>query len=100
MARYAPGKQKVFDALIVGSGATGGWAAKELTEAGFEIALLEAGPKTTPDQFGEHVPPYQLKFRDARHNGVPSPEVASAASDACQARCLLGSELQVVCERH
>ena len=32
-----------FDAIVVGSGATGGWAAKELTEAGMRVALLEAG---------------------------------------------------------
>lgn len=33
-----------YDAVIVGSGATGGWAAKELTEGGLRVALLEAGP--------------------------------------------------------
>jgi choline dehydrogenase-like flavoprotein len=33
-----------FDVIVVGSGATGGWAAKELTERGLRVALLEAGP--------------------------------------------------------
>ena len=33
-----------LDAIVVGSGATGGWAAKELTERGLRVALLEAGP--------------------------------------------------------
>lgn len=33
-----------FDAIVVGSGATGGWAAKELTERGLSVLLLEAGP--------------------------------------------------------
>lgn len=37
-----------FDAIVVGSGATGGWAAKELTEAGLRVALLEAGPEVPP----------------------------------------------------
>lgn len=32
-----------FDAIIVGSGATGSWAAKLLTEGGLTVALLEAG---------------------------------------------------------
>jgi len=66
----------VFDAVVVGSGATGGWAAKQLTEAGMKVAVLEAGSPVTPDQFGEHVPPYQLKYRDTRPNGVASPEIA------------------------
>ncbi len=55
--------QEVFDAVIVGSGATGGWAAKHLTEAGMKVALLEAGPKITPADFTEHVQPYDLKYR-------------------------------------
>ncbi len=33
---------------MVGSGAAGGWAAKELTEAGLRVLLLEAGPERTP----------------------------------------------------
>lgn len=66
----------VYDAVIVGSGATGGWAAKELTEAGMKVALLEAGSPVTPDQFGEHVQPYETKYRFKRPNGVASPEIA------------------------
>jgi choline dehydrogenase-like flavoprotein len=33
-----------FDAVVVGSGAAGGWAAKELTERGMRVILLDAGP--------------------------------------------------------
>jgi len=33
-----------FDVIIVGSGATGSWAAKLLTESGLTVLLLEAGP--------------------------------------------------------
>lgn len=32
-----------FDAIVVGSGATGGFAAKELTERGLKVLVLEAG---------------------------------------------------------
>jgi choline dehydrogenase-like flavoprotein len=35
---------EIYDAVVVGSGATGGWAAKDLTESGLRVALLEAGP--------------------------------------------------------
>lgn len=33
-----------FDAIVVGAGAAGMWAAKELTERGLTVALLDAGP--------------------------------------------------------
>jgi choline dehydrogenase-like flavoprotein len=32
-----------FDAIVVGSGITGGWAAKELTERGLKVLMLERG---------------------------------------------------------
>ena len=32
-----------FDAIVVGSGISGGWAAKELTERGLRVLLLERG---------------------------------------------------------
>jgi len=37
-----------FDAVVVGSGAAGGWAAKELTEGGLRVLLLEAGRMVDP----------------------------------------------------
>ena len=39
---------KVYDAVIVGSGAGGGMAAKILSEAGLSVAVLEAGPHFDP----------------------------------------------------
>lgn len=35
---------RIYDAIVVGSGATGGFAAKELSESGLETLVLEAGP--------------------------------------------------------
>ena len=32
-----------YDAIVVGSGITGGWAAKELGEKGLQTLVLEAG---------------------------------------------------------
>jgi choline dehydrogenase-like flavoprotein len=57
-------KQEIYDAIIVGSGATGGWAAKELTQKGLRVAVLEAGRKLDPlKDYTEHTWPYELKFR-------------------------------------
>ena len=39
---------KVYDAIIVGSGAGGGMATKMLSEAGLKVAVLEAGPFFDP----------------------------------------------------
>ena len=35
--------ENVFDAIVVGSGISGGWAAKELTEKGLTVLMLERG---------------------------------------------------------
>jgi choline dehydrogenase-like flavoprotein len=53
-----------FDAIVVGSGITGGWAAKELTERGLKTLVLEAGRNIVPEQdYVEHVPQWEMKFR-------------------------------------
>ncbi len=54
--------QSTYDVIVVGSGATGGWAAKELTEGGMKVALLEAGKPVSPKDFTEHVQSWQLKY--------------------------------------
>jgi choline dehydrogenase-like flavoprotein len=36
-------KQNTYDAIIVGSGMSGGWAAKELCEKGLKVLMLERG---------------------------------------------------------
>jgi len=42
-----------YDAIVVGSGISGGWAAKELTEKGLKVLLLERGRNI------EHIKDYQ-----------------------------------------
>jgi choline dehydrogenase-like flavoprotein len=44
-------KGKSYDAIVIGSGATGGFAAKELTERGLETLVLEAGPRLPEADF-------------------------------------------------
>ncbi len=57
-------EQTTYDAIVVGSGITGGWAAKELTEKGLKTLVLEAGRPIVPEQdYVEHVPTWEMKFR-------------------------------------
>ncbi|WP_031498507.1 GMC family oxidoreductase [Bryobacter aggregatus] len=51
-----------YDAIVVGSGATGGWAAKKLTENGMRVALLEAGANVSKRDYSEHTMPWQLPY--------------------------------------
>lgn len=54
-----------FDAIIVGSGITGGWAAKELTEKGLKVLLLERGKELQHGSgyLGEHAPDWKLPYQ-------------------------------------
>ncbi len=56
-------RQTTYDAVVVGAGASGGWAAKRLTEAGLTVALVDAGRPHTSSDVREHVPGFQLPFR-------------------------------------
>ncbi|MGC4029780.1 MAG: GMC family oxidoreductase [Steroidobacteraceae bacterium] len=54
-----------FDAIVAGSGITGGWAAKELTERGLKVLMIERGPNLEhrTDYKTEFTPPWELDFR-------------------------------------
>jgi choline dehydrogenase-like flavoprotein len=41
-------KRQVYDAIVIGAGAAGCLAAKELTEGGLSVLLLDAGPEVDP----------------------------------------------------
>ena len=55
-----------YDAIVVGSGITGGWAAKELCEAGLKTLVLERGRMVEhgKDYVGEHKANWELPFRN------------------------------------
>jgi len=58
-------KSKVsYDVIVVGSGASGGWAAKRLSEAGLDVALLEAGRALGQGEYREHTPSFRLEQRN------------------------------------
>lgn len=54
-----------FDAIVIGSGITGGWAAKELTQAGLKVLLLERGRMIEhgAGYASETKAPWELDFR-------------------------------------
>lgn len=54
-----------WDAIVIGSGVTGGWAAKELTEKGLKVLMLERGKMVEhqKDYKTEHMPPWKIPFR-------------------------------------
>ncbi len=53
-----------FDAIIVGSGITGGWAAKELCEKGLKVLLLErGGPLDHPNYPTANKDPWEFPYR-------------------------------------
>ena len=49
---------QTYDAIVVGSGISGGWAAKELTEGGLKTLVLERGNKV------EHIKDYPTAFKN------------------------------------
>lgn len=58
-------KHRTFDAIVIGSGASGGWAAKELTEKGLKTLLLERGRDVVhvKDYPTTNLYPYELEHR-------------------------------------
>jgi choline dehydrogenase-like flavoprotein len=60
-------KTNTYEAIVIGSGISGGWAAKELTEKGMQTLVLEAGQTIVPERdYVEHVPAWDVKFRGMR----------------------------------
>lgn len=53
-----------FDAIVVGSGITGGWAAKELTQAGLKVLMIERGREIVHGDYPtEMKTPWEMPFR-------------------------------------
>ncbi len=59
--------QRTYDAIVIGSGISGGWAAKELCEKGLKTLVLERGRNV------EHIkdyPTYNMRPWDFPHRGA------------------------------
>jgi choline dehydrogenase-like flavoprotein len=51
-------EQNTYDAIVIGSGISGGWAAKELTEKGLKVLMLERG------RDHQHIKDYKYADKD------------------------------------
>jgi len=62
---YIKDSSEQFDAIVVGSGITGGWAAKELCERGMRTLMVERGRPVEhrSDYIGEGVDPWKMPNR-------------------------------------
>lgn len=59
---------QTYDAIVVGSGISGGWAAKELTEKGLKVLMLERGPNVAhiKDYKTATLSPWEIPHRGRR----------------------------------
>lgn len=73
--RQAP---DVADVLVIGAGASGSVAVKELAENGFSVVCLEQGDWTPPSEFAGDKPEWELLRQKTWH---PNPNVRSGPSD-------------------
>lgn len=64
--------KKVYDVIVIGSGASGGMAAYNLTRKGVEVLMLDAGGRFKRDEYWTHVPPYE--WNERVRNGEQPPQ--------------------------
>jgi choline dehydrogenase-like flavoprotein len=69
-------RENTYDAIVVGSGITGGWAAKELTQKGLKTLVLERGPmvRHLEDYPTATLDPWQTKYPQGQ---LPQDELAA-----------------------
>ena len=63
--------KKVYPVIVIGSGASGGMAAWNLTQKGIDVLLLDAGDKFDRSTFWTHVRPWEAQERTARGERPP-----------------------------
>ena len=78
-------KQIIYDAIVVGAGASGGWAAKELTEGGMRVLLMDAGE--TPRQKEWHIFKQDL-LRKIKYRGKVDQRTLSMQRQPIQSKAL------------
>ena len=68
-------QQHTYDAIVIGSGMTGGWAAKELCEKGLKTLVLERGRDVA---HGKDYPTANLQPWQLPHRGQLTEELKNA----------------------
>ncbi len=77
MAKVKPSAD-VAEVLIIGAGASGSVAAKELAENGFQVVCLEQGPRVDNGEFWGDKPEWELMSQKRWH---PNPNVRDLEND-------------------
>jgi choline dehydrogenase-like flavoprotein len=64
--------KNVYDAIVIGSGISGGWAAKELTEKGLKTIMLERGRNIEhiKDYVNATKAPWEFKYRNTKTQDI------------------------------
>jgi choline dehydrogenase-like flavoprotein len=78
--------QVSYDVLVVGSGASGGWAAKRLAEAGVKVALVDAGRPLRLTDLNEHAAAFELPYREVAPEVVRRTRPTQKECYACTER--------------
>ncbi len=85
-------KSNSYDVIVIGSGISGGWAAKEFTEKGFKTLVLERGRDVQhiKDYPTTNKYPYEFEHRGQIPLAVPKENpIASRCSFSEKMRCTL-----------
>ncbi len=79
--------QNTYDAIVVGSGISGGWAAKELTQKGLKVLMLERGRpyEHLKDYKTASLHPWEFEHRGAATAQYRKDNPTSPATGPCMA---------------